>query len=153
MDRALLRRTGFVLALGGVFALIAHSGLPFCPMAGVLGIPCPGCGLTRATLALAHGELHHAVALHPLVFVLAPLFISACGSAAWSYIRGPLPARQPNAWFASRSATAIASLLLIATLAVWGARFLGYFGGPAPVVTLREWSQARLTSSADVEQR
>jgi hypothetical protein len=34
------------------------------------GIPCPGCGLTRAFLALAAGDLGRSLVLHPL----APLF-------------------------------------------------------------------------------
>src|SRR3954464_8848197 len=116
----------------GIFAAIVGFRLPFCPLASVLGVPCPGCGLTRATLALAHGDLKHALELHPLVLVLAPLFIGAMISAAFSYIRGPRPLepqpRQP--WLTSRTVTALGSALLLVTLGVWGARFLGYFGGP-----------------------
>ena len=142
MERAVLRRSVVVLALGGVAWLIGHSGLPFCPMAGVLGIPCPGCGLTRASLALARGDFTFALTLHPLVFVLAPLFAAAVLSSAWNYVRGPM-VRRPHPWLASRAATALASVLLLTTLGVWGARFRGYLGGPVPVVTLRQWWQAR----------
>ena len=134
-----------MLALGGVFGLILCSGMPFCPMAGLFGIPCPGCGLTRATLALAHGHLREAFAFHPLAFVLSPLFIMATSSAALTYVRGPRATavqRVPNAWFASRGATALASALLVVTLGVWGLRFLGYFGGPVRVVTLSAWGRA-----------
>ena len=35
------------------------------------------------------------------------------------------------------------SRILAATLSVWAVRFLGYLGGPAPVLTLSEWSRAR----------
>jgi hypothetical protein len=34
-------------------------------------------------------------------------------------------------------------LLLVAMLSVWLLRFAGYFGGPVPVVTLREWLATR----------
>jgi hypothetical protein len=115
-------------------------------MAGVLGIPCPGCGLTRATLALAHGDLRGALHLHPLVLPIAPLFVGALLLAAWSYVRGSRASSKPNPkpWLASRSATVLAFGLLAATLGVWGARFRGYFGGPAPVETFQHWIHARL---------
>jgi hypothetical protein len=143
VDRKQLGRALVVLALGGVFALIVALRLPFCPMATVLGIPCPGCGLTRATLALLHGDIHGAFRLHPLVFVLAPLFAAAMASATLSFVRGPNAARRSNPWFASRHVSWLAATLLVITLGVWGARFLGYLGGPAPVTTFSEWQRAR----------
>jgi len=133
--------------LAGIFGSIVLFRLPFCPLASVLGVPCPGCGLTRATLALAHGELQHALELHPLVLVLAPLFIWAMSSAAIGYVRGPRRAGPARVWLASRTVTALASVLMFVTLGVWGARFFGYFGGPVPVETLSEWSRAHLEFS------
>ena len=140
MDGGVLRRGAVVLALSAIFALIVVTRLPLCPMAGVLGVPCPGCGLTRATLALAHGDLRGALRLHPLVLVIAPIFIWAMVSAALSYVRGPRPSRNLRPWLASRLATVLAFGLLAATLGVWGARFLGYFGGPVPVETFAAWA-------------
>ena len=131
-----------MLALGGFATLILLAQLPFCPMAGVLGIPCPGCGLTRATLALMHGDVRGALRLHPLVFVLTPLFAWTVMAAAIGYVRGPR-AGQPNLWLSSRTVTWLGSALLIATLGVWGLRFCGYFGGPVPVVTFRQWAQSK----------
>ena len=144
VDRALIQRSSIVTAIAGVFAGIVLLRLPFCPLASVLGVPCPGCGLTRATLALLHGDLKHALELHPLVLVLAPLFIWALSSAAIGYVRGPRPrqARPAQLWLASRTVTALASVLMLTTLGVWGARFLGYFGGPVPVETLSDWSRS-----------
>lgn len=140
MARSELRRTLIVLSIACVFGVIVLARLPFCPLAAVAGIPCPGCGLTRATLALAHGDLRQALALHPLVFVLAPLFVAAVSSAALNYVRGPGPRNPPNPWFASRSASLLGTALLVATLGVWGARFFGYFGGPVPVETFSTWA-------------
>lgn len=145
MERAVIQRSLIVATIGGVFLSIVRFQLPFCPLASVLGVPCPGCGLTRATLALAHGDLQHALELHPLVLVLAPLFIWAMASAAFGYVRGPRPGRPVRLWLASRPVTALGSLLMLATLGVWGARFLGYFGGPVPVETLSDWSRAHFT--------
>ncbi len=133
-----------MVTLSCAFALIVVERLPFCPMATLLGVPCPGCGLTRATLALLHGDVRAALALHPLVLVLAPLFAAAIAGAAFGYVRGPSAGRKPNLWLASRGATLVGAALLVATLGVWGVRFLGYLGGPAPVTTFRDWQRARM---------
>ena len=132
-----------MLALAGASALLAFSQLPFCPMAGVLGVPCPGCGLTRATLAALRGDLRGAFRLHPLVFILTPLFVWSVGAAALGYVRGPRALGKPKLWFSSRTATRLASALLVATLGVWGVRFFGYLGGPVRVVTFRQWAESK----------
>jgi uncharacterized protein DUF2752 len=44
---------------------------PFCLVRRVLDFPCPGCGMTRALHALAHGDLAGAIAFHALAPVLA----------------------------------------------------------------------------------
>jgi Protein of unknown function (DUF2752) len=146
IDNGALRRGAIVLGLAGVFALIVAFRVPVCPMAGVLGIPCPGCGLTRATLALFRGDVRGALALHPLAPVIAPLFIAAVASAALGYVRGPqrraAHGETARPWLASRTATVLATALLLATLGVWGARFFGYFGGPAPVTTFHAWTRS-----------
>jgi len=146
VDRAAIRRSLLVLALGGLFTLIVITRLPLCPTAALFGVPCPGCGLTRATLALFHGDLRRALQLHPLVLLISPIFMWAVTSAALGYMRGPRPSAKPNLnpWLASRLATVLAFGLLSATLGVWGARFLGYFGGPVPVETFHAWAHARL---------
>jgi lysylphosphatidylglycerol synthetase-like protein (DUF2156 family) len=145
VDRAVFQRSLLLVTMGGVFATIVAFQLPFCPLASVFGVPCPGCGLTRATLALAHGDLKHALELHPLVLVLAPLFMWAMVSAAIGYVRGPRASRPARLWLASRTVTALGSVLMLVTLGVWGARFLGYFGGPVHVETLSDWSRARIS--------
>ncbi len=43
-----------------------------CPFRLVTGIPCPGCGMTRAVLAACRGDMTAAFAYHPL-FPLLPL--------------------------------------------------------------------------------
>jgi len=51
-----------------------------CPLKTVTGLPCPGCGMTRACLSLARGELEAAWTYHPFAFPLVPL---ATGVALW----------------------------------------------------------------------
>jgi Protein of unknown function (DUF2752) len=136
----MLRRALVVLALGALFALVLFARVPLCPMAALLGVPCPGCGLTRATLALLRGDLRGALHLHPLVLVISPLFVWAVTSAAVGYVRGPQARPNLRPWLASRLASLLAVGLLAATLGVWSARFLGYFGGPVHVQTFAAWA-------------
>jgi len=57
---------GFLLAryAAPVFAL-----LPACAFRAALGFACPSCGMTRAGLALAQGELRLALAYNPLFVI------------------------------------------------------------------------------------
>jgi hypothetical protein len=127
-----LRRAFVVLSLGGAAGLAVFLDAPLCPSAALFGVPCPGCGLTRATLALLHGDVHAAFKFHPLVFVLSPLFIGLMASALLGYVRGPVQ-RPAQLFWSTRWFTWLASLLLLLVLGVWVARFFGAFGGPVPV--------------------
>jgi hypothetical protein len=44
---------------------------PACPARVLLGVPCPTCGMTRAFVALAHGDVGGALAASPAGAVLA----------------------------------------------------------------------------------
>lgn len=126
------RRALLVFALGGAGALAVLLDAPLCPSAALLGIPCPGCGLTRATLALLRGDVGGAFHFHPLVFVLSPLFIGLLANALVDYVRGPIQRAPRRRWNTPWLGPAL-WLLLALMLGVWGARFFGAFGGPAPV--------------------
>jgi len=131
-------------ACAGAFALAVHSDFPLCPLAGSFGIPCPGCGLTRATLALLHGDVRGALHFHPLVLLLTPLVVSITAATAWNLLRAPGRKPRPQPAFANgRAVTALATVLLALTLAVWLARFAGFFGGPVPVTSMRDWVTSR----------
>jgi hypothetical protein len=105
--------------------------VPLCPFALVTRHPCPGCGLTRAALALAIGRVDEALRLHPLSIVLVPAVGGALAYNALVYVReGRFTAA---ASLQGRFATALAVALGLAGLAVWIARFFGAFGGPVPV--------------------
>jgi hypothetical protein len=120
--------------LGLVAAALAAAvalRLPLCPFALVTRHPCPGCGMTRAALALARGHIREAIGLHPLVIPVAPLAALVVLACSYNYVRhgrfgftAPAPAR----WV-----TLGAILLGAAMTTLWLARFLGAFGGPVPV--------------------
>ena len=59
------------IALGLAFFLDLESVRAVCIYRLTLGLPCPGCGLTRATVHLLHGDLATSLRLHPFGVLLA----------------------------------------------------------------------------------
>ena len=61
-------------AIGAIYpGIMAHTGgqgIP-CPLRAITGVPCPFCGLTTATVALAHGQWSSAAATSPLTCLVA----------------------------------------------------------------------------------
>src|SRR5687767_5711749 len=58
----------------GVIALLVLVEFPVCPSRGLFGVPCPGCGLTRATFAMLRLDFEGMLHFHPLAPIMAPLF-------------------------------------------------------------------------------
>jgi hypothetical protein len=48
-------------------------GFDFCPIHRATGLPCPGCGMTRAMAMVSHGKFAQAFSLHPFVVLVWPL--------------------------------------------------------------------------------
>ncbi|HEV2862620.1 MAG TPA: DUF2752 domain-containing protein [Pyrinomonadaceae bacterium] len=74
------------LALSAIAAAqvaLVSAGLPGwpCPMMHGLGVPCPGCGLSRATVALLRGDFAAALSLHAFALIL-PAALAVIGCAA-----------------------------------------------------------------------
>lgn len=75
------RRSALVLALSAAVLATSRAlhadgpGLTLCLFRALTRVPCPSCGLSRAFIAMAHGEPARAAALHPL----GPgLFVCTC---------------------------------------------------------------------------
>lgn len=121
-----LRAAVVLCVLGG--AMVAR--VPLCPFAISTHVPCPGCGLTRATRALLEGRLGEAVHLHPLSPVVSPLVAVMVLWGVVVYVRGQgrSPDELGGRWIIGGSI-----VLLAALVGVWIARFFGAFGGPVPV--------------------
>jgi hypothetical protein len=126
-----LSRTARLGLVGLALAAAVAFDVPLCPFAILTRHPCPGCGLTRATLALLHGHLGQALRFHPLVLLVSPLVALVLAWNAVSYVRrGRWSAVEGvrGRWITT-AAAGIGALML----AVWVARFLGALGGPVPV--------------------
>jgi hypothetical protein len=88
------------VCLLGPFWLAAAPFVPPCAMRVLTGLPCPGCGTTRAVTSLLHGRVLAALALNPLaaaaglVFTIgglvAPLWVAR--GARVPVLPRPLPA-------------------------------------------------------------
>jgi hypothetical protein len=105
--------------------------VPLCPIAIITHHPCPGCGLTRAALALMRGDVSAALHFHPLGPIVVPLIGAGLAYNVVRYLR-------TGSWWAAESlrtrwVTVIAGALFVALFGVWVARFFGAFGGPVAV--------------------
>ncbi|HEX8150089.1 MAG TPA: DUF2752 domain-containing protein [Pyrinomonadaceae bacterium] len=109
------------LAAVQVFGVAAGVGGWPCPVKGALGIPCPGCGLTRATVALLRGEFAAAFAAH----AFAPVLLLGLAALA---VAALLPAgrREAFAGLVGRveRRTKVSYVLAAALLLYWSVRLL-----------------------------
>ena len=88
--------------------------VPACPLKTLSGIPCPGCGTTRAALALASEPLH-AFARYPIP-TLAWTFLLLGGLAAGVLALAGRPPRRPRRlppW------TRLAAVVLLLAAWIW----------------------------------
>jgi hypothetical protein len=74
----------------GWIGLPSGAQYTICAFRRVTGIPCPGCGLTRAMAALARGEWLLALHFHPF----APLILGEA-AALWAAIGAAVVRRRP----------------------------------------------------------
>jgi hypothetical protein len=124
-----------VAIVAAVWALVPLSVLSVnqpCSIAAVLHRPCPGCGLTRATMLMLHGDVGASLRMHPLaVPILLCWGVVAVATllATW---------REGVPWLFHRSrvgklAVVITGVAYVALFALWALRERGLFGGPVPV--------------------
>lgn len=75
LDKKKLKEYGIpALAVLLVIALMYISGIG-CPIRYMTGIPCAGCGMTRAAVALVLLDFKQALHYHPMVYAL-PIFVA-----------------------------------------------------------------------------
>lgn len=95
-------------------------GIPICPMVLFWGLPCPGCGMTRAALLFFQGKWNAAWQMHPFFFVL--LILTAV-AAAFRYGAGrSMPGLK---W--------IVPAVLVLSILFYVYRMIRYFPGQEPM--------------------
>ena len=67
-----------------------HLGhLPsICPFYNLTGLPCPGCGLTRAFVCLGHGQWRESLHWHPLGWLIYAVFLLLWLRSGLYWLRG-----------------------------------------------------------------
>lgn len=67
----------FILFVLGylLYFFIAHPGETNCLIKHTIGLPCPMCGMTRASVQLLQFDFVEAFRFHPLVFLMPFLFV------------------------------------------------------------------------------
>ena len=125
----LLASHGALFVVAMLIAAALALDVPTCPTAGLLGVPCPGCGMTRAAQALLLGRVSEAWHHNPSLFAVVPLTGLWCGLFLLQRGRST---GGPSRTFARLTFWLIVGAALLMA-AVWALRFAGYFGGPEPV--------------------
>jgi hypothetical protein len=131
------RHFGFLHALGltGFFGLLAGRFLPpswlplfRCALREHTGWPCPGCGLTRVAVRVAHGDVAGALDANPLGTLAALGFVACAVFAAVQFLfRLPVPQLALTEREARATRAAILSLVVVNyAVVVVRVRFLGW---------------------------
>lgn len=79
MGASVFSRSTASLALAGLLVAImlppVGIGYDMCGMHRTMGLPCPGCGLTRSVTSFIHGDFLWSFGYHPLGFFVALIFL------------------------------------------------------------------------------
>jgi hypothetical protein len=106
------------LALFALAALVV-AGLPWrCPLLALTGIPCPTCGITRATRLALHGDFAAATRMHPLWFVVVPACVGIGVGEMVAFWRGGAWGEVIGRKWAKWGMAGVAGALVVA----WGLR-------------------------------
>ena len=118
------RRLGSIMCGAGLLQLLLSLfGVPgwTCPIFHTFGIPCPGCGMTRATLFLFRGDLKQALTMHAYapILLIALIIITLCTIAPRNYVERIITKTETL-----ESYTGITTILLGGLIVYWLARLL-----------------------------
>jgi hypothetical protein len=117
--------------LGVLGGLLYAKAIP-CAFARFFHTPCPGCGSTRAVLALIHGDLHGVLHYNPFGPVMAVL-LGVLGVQAFASILTHGDFRGAGEGRVGLMVKRGIFIVIAFELALWIARFFGVLGGPVPV--------------------
>ena len=117
------------LGFGVLHLGMSLAGVPFwtCPIRAITGIPCPGCGLTRATFDLFRGDVYSSIKTH----AFAPFFVFAFALLIAVLV---LPKEQGNSLIETirgiELRTRLTPILLALLFFYWFLRILGFIPFP-----------------------
>jgi hypothetical protein len=124
------RRDGLIIAGAGIVHLgLSLAGLTGwqCPIFAATGVPCPGCGLTRATMQLLRGDIVSSLQTH----AFAPVLFVALGVMLAALI---LPEKNRQVLLSSirklETQNGLTSFLLSALVLYWAIRLMGILPFP-----------------------
>jgi len=124
----------WVLLIIVAYSVFAHIFLgTSCLFASTTGIPCPGCGVTRAFFALLDGHLMESLQLHPLMI---PSAVYICVYAVLWLVCEKMP----------RFMEKILIILTVALLGLYAARMLLMFPRETPMVYNKQAVLPRIVS-------
>lgn len=103
-------RLAFQLALHADWAALDHGPI-LCLFRALTGIPCPGCGMTRAMIAFAMGDWHRAADYNLLAL---PLFLTVIAHSLIQWLPAPIQTRWQTL-LTSRRLTGTALAVITAT--------------------------------------
>jgi hypothetical protein len=127
-----MARAAVVAGAWGLSLLPVALGWQRCALATLCHFPCPGCGMTRAIKLLAAGRVGASLRMHPLAVPVLFVGTVLVLSTVWATLVVGSPMRLHRSRF-GQGALGAAIVVYAASLVLWVLRFLGYFGGPAPV--------------------
>jgi Protein of unknown function (DUF2752) len=112
-------------AIAGVAAIhmtLVATGLPSwqCPMRYGLGVPCPGCGLSRSIKALVSGHVEQAIAIH----AFAPLALGTLGLILCTVLGSRSQRNRLAQTIRQIENVGVSVILLVAFLLYWLVRLL-----------------------------
>ena len=110
-----------IIIIIAYFVLGRYFLYSLCPMVMMTGLPCPGCGLTRAGFALLRLDLAGAYRIHPFIYPIAG-YIAVFG---WNrYIMGRRMGKKLKAGL---------TVLMVLVILFYGWRMWMYFPGEPPM--------------------
>lgn len=107
---------------GGYVAAADGWSLPMmCGSRALFNVECPGCGLTRSFVALAHGDLQRSLDLHRLGSLMAVAVVGQLVYRPWALyeLRTRFPTRNWPSWFGSVLIGALLANWLLKIAGVW----------------------------------
>lgn len=113
-----------------VVNLVFHA---FCPLIIFCGIPCPGCGISRAALCFLTGRWQQAWQLNPMIF---PIILTAVYFGWGRYLMG----RQV------KGMKTIIAVIFALMIVVYGVRMYLYYPDRVPYIYTEDNILAHLTS-------